>query len=132
MDGNGRDRVGRFADGHAGGPGRPKGFRALAAAIDRATGGGLELVEWALGVFRDPERAHAERAAAHAWLSDRGYGRAINMTEMSLAVEAPRSVLPSGFDVMSDAQKRAAIAEARRRALAGAPLELGEGDDNDE
>lgn len=129
MDGNGRDRVGRFADGHAGGPGRPKGFRALAAAIDRATGGGLELVEWALGVFRDPERTHAERSAAHAWLGDRGYGKPVNMTEMSLAVDAPRSVLPVGFDAMPREAKLAVIADIRARALAGATLALGAGDD---
>ena len=68
-------------------PGRPKGFKGVARLIAKETRDGAELVEWALAVWRDEERPFAERAAAHAWLSDRGLGRPLQMLELAAHLE---------------------------------------------
>lgn len=48
------------------------------------TGDASELVDWALEVWRDKDRPHAERAAAHAWLSDRCLGRPMASAELTV------------------------------------------------
>ena len=96
--------TGRFALGHAKTGGRPKGFAGVARMIMEATEDGAELVEWALATWRDPNRSHAERAAAHAWLSDRGLGKAVAMHELAVTAEVtPR--LPDNLGSMSLADR---------------------------
>lgn len=117
MDETGRSQRGRFAVGHApiAGAGRPKGFAAVARAIMRETSDGLELVQWALAVWRDPkmEHTHAERAAAHAWLSDRALGKAIASVDLVAAVDVQTSMptLPASWRELPADQRRAWLAQ---------------------
>lgn len=85
-----------------------------------ATGDGAELVQWALDTWRDPERSHAERAAAHAWLSDRGLGKAVAQHELNITAAVPQ--LPPNIGAMSR-DERVAWFKANRPELL-----LGEGD----
>lgn len=66
--------------------GRPRGFVGVAAAIGIATNNGEDLVKYALEVWRDTKRPHAERWMAFVWLSDRGLGKP--MTSVELTVHA--------------------------------------------
>ena len=113
-----------FKPGQSGNPaGRPRGFRGVAAQIMAETDDGAELVAWALRVWRDPGRfhTHAERAAAHAWLSDRALGRPLQATELHAVVQAGPT-LPSDWDSRSPESRRAYLdeVEAGTRQLAGA------------
>lgn len=74
--------------------GRPKGFAGVARMIMAETRDGAELVEWALCIWRDERLDIKDRMAAYQWLSDRGLGKPVQMTEL-----AP----PGGFtDEMDD------------------------------
>ncbi len=92
--------------------GRPRGFAGVAAEIMRQTRNGAELVEWALDVFRDTKRPHAERAAAHAWLADRGLGRPVSVVD--LEVRAGDGVRRD-FSHLSDAEIDEVLARTRGR-----------------
>lgn len=109
--------------------GRGRGFRGMAKQIGEATGDGAELVEWALAVFRDSERTHAERAAAHAWLSDRYAGKPLSSHEIVAAVTTTTIGPPLGWDALSLEQRRAALVqlESGQRSLPALPY----GDDGD-
>jgi hypothetical protein len=113
--------TGRFAVGNSGG-GRPKGWSTIAKMVAEATSDGRELVEFALATFRDPERTHGERMAAHAWLSDRGYGRPVQATEIYAEVSA--GVRPN-FGAMT-IEERIAYLKVHRPDL---DLQLGAGDE---
>jgi len=99
-----RDNVGRFAQGWHGGPGRPAGYAAVARRILAETHDGDDLVAWALAVWRDPKRTHAERAAMHAWLADRALGRPVQAIAASVLTEQA-SELPDNFDELPDAER---------------------------
>ena len=95
-----------FVPGQSGNPsGRPKGFKGTAADIARRTKEFTTLVDYAMSVWQDPNRSHAERWEAFEWLSDRGMGRAVNVSEMSVAVEASTHVLPATWDSLSRADR---------------------------
>jgi hypothetical protein len=80
-----RQSNGRFAPGASGNrSGRPRGAAGTARKILDETQQGDELVEWALTVWRDSARTHAERAAMHAWLADRALGKAMQTSELTL------------------------------------------------
>lgn len=77
---------GRFVAGQSGNPtGRPKGF---AAIIREETREGAELVAYMLAVLRHPKQPTALRMAAAQWLADRGFGRAVNVVEADITVDA--------------------------------------------
>ena len=77
---------GRFVPGVSGNPqGRPKGF---AAIIREETREGAELVAYMLAVLRHPKQPTALRMAAAQWLADRGFGRAVNVVEATVDVDA--------------------------------------------
>lgn len=78
-----RDQRGRFVPGVSGNVrGRPRGFAGVAEKILSETDDGAELVRYALEIWRDPSRPFAERNAMHAWLSDRGLGKAVAQHEL--------------------------------------------------
>ena len=65
--------------------GRPKG---LAALVRQETREGAELVAYMLAVLRHPKQPTALRMAAAQWLADRGFGRAVNVVEADITVDA--------------------------------------------
>jgi hypothetical protein len=79
--------------------GNPKGSSKRAAQIARLvrsnTGDGLELVEFALAVFRGDHDADLDqRIDMMKWLADRGYGKAVETVEV-VEDKAASAVLPT-------------------------------------
>lgn len=69
-----------FKPGQSGNPGgRPKGAAGVAKLIHEATGGGKELVEWALTIWRDATNTMTDRKWAFDWLSNRYMGTPVSM-----------------------------------------------------
>jgi hypothetical protein len=89
--------------------GRSRGFKGVAKLIATETRDGAELVEWALSVFRDPDRTYSERAAAHQWLSDRYLGKPLSSHEIVAAVATHTIGPPAGWDAMPLEQRRAIL-----------------------
>lgn len=83
-----RNSAGQFLPGHRSRGGRPKGFAGLAKLVQESTGDGAELVEFALAVFRDPNRTMPERMQAHQWLSLRGFGQPVAQHEIHADIVA--------------------------------------------
>lgn len=75
---------GRFLPGNGAtaGPGRPKG---LAALVQAETRDGAELVAFMLRVLRTSEQKTALRMQAAQWLADRGFGKAVQVLEGTMA-----------------------------------------------
>lgn len=72
---------GRFLPGNNANPGgRPKGF---AAMIREQTGGGKELVDFALKILRSRLEDTRVRLQAMEWLADRGFGKAVQSHEVT-------------------------------------------------
>lgn len=79
---------GRFQKGSSGNPGgRPRAPGEMARLIRTETKGGKELVDYALKVYRDPASAEANKRWAHDWLSDRGFGKAVQAIDLHVAGE---------------------------------------------
>jgi len=115
-----RDHRGRFAPGHKGLGGRPRGFAGMARMIAEETGGGSELVAYALGVLRDADASHDRRWAALTWLADRAFGKPAATVDVSVSTPAS---LPPDWSILSPAQRVAWLD-------AHAPLALGPGGDS--
>ncbi|MBX3159603.1 MAG: hypothetical protein KF773_26765 [Deltaproteobacteria bacterium] len=122
--------------GRSGNPaGRPKGFAGVAARIMAETRDGAELVEWALAVWRDAARSHRERAEAHAWLSDRGLGKAVATVELHASLASTTRDEDDAFALQLDGlsieqlEQLEALEAERARILAGvgARLQLTDG-----
>lgn len=78
-----RDARGRLLPGHTANPGgRTNRRKGLARLIRDATNDGADLVEFAMSVFANESKAytHAQQCEMHAWLSDRGFGKAVAPT----------------------------------------------------
>jgi len=102
--------------------GRPKGFAGVARMIMRETHDGAELVQWALDVWRDPQRAHAERERAHAWLSDRCLGKPLQQAQLLAVIgHANAPSLPIEWDSWSLEQRRHYLDRLRADAIGARP-----------
>lgn len=82
----------RWKPGQSGNPsGRPKGFKGLAAMIQKETGDGKELIEFALRIFRGlpDEKTKVAPSLQMRWdamcfLVDRGYGKAVTPIDLTV------------------------------------------------
>ncbi len=116
-----RDTAGRFRAGHRApaGSGRPRGFRGLAKLVAEETRDGAELAEFVLGIFRDPDADPKMRWDALTWLSDRGFGKPIAVSDMSIAIEAPSATgLPGGWAQLTREDREHWLATNMPKALA--------------
>jgi hypothetical protein len=119
MDDNGsRTDLGRFARGHAGGPGRPR--CAITAALRRQHDP-EKIAAFLLGVIEDKEASMKDRLRAAELVQDRLEGRSV-ATSVSVRHTAPS--LPPAWSTMSPIERGAFL---DRLALAPA---VG-GDDGD-
>lgn len=85
--------------GQSGNPGgRPGGTLGFAKAIQRATMNGEKLWKIALGIAEN-ERAHnRDRLDAVAWLADRGFGKALDISSMLSEDDVDRIARVNGVD----------------------------------
>lgn len=82
-----------FVKGQSGNPGgRPRGAAEMARLIRKATNDGASLVKHAVKVWRDPKASERSRAWAHEWLTDRGFGRAVQSVDLNVGGEIEVSV----------------------------------------
>lgn len=103
--------------------GRPRGFAGVAKRIMRETRDGAELVEYALGVWRNPSSDSKDRWAAFAWLSDRGLGKPLQTIDLSAAIEEVPSGPPIDLSRLG-ADELAQLESIYRRALAPEPIDV--------
>jgi hypothetical protein len=73
-----RDPHGRFVKGNKEGSGRPKGLAELARSVCK---GGTELVAFYCRVWHDEGQDIKYRLQAADWLGDRGWGKAVQISE---------------------------------------------------
>lgn len=74
--------------GQSGNPaGRPKAVAAMARAIRDATNDGADLVKWALKIWLDPTTKMVDRRWAHDWLTERGFGKALQAIDLQVGGE---------------------------------------------
>lgn len=75
-----------FVKGQSGNKrGRPKGttgFKGLAQDIRRRTKDGKELIDFAMKMFRDEKNLHHVRWDAFVWLTERGFGKAVQTIDV--------------------------------------------------
>ena len=103
-----RDANGKFLKGVSGNKaGRPKGFAGLAAMIREETSDGRELVDFAVKVFRGNSYPVRERWLAHAWLSDRGFGKPIMAIDLQARVGQVAAQSPVDFALLNEEQMAA-------------------------
>lgn len=70
-----------YQPGQSGNPGgRPKGLMPL---IREMTADGVELVDFHLAMMRDPKNVPTDRLRAAQWLTERGFGKAVERVEVS-------------------------------------------------
>lgn len=85
-----------WVKGKSGNPkGAPKRSNMLARLIRENTEDGLELVKWSLSVLRDETQPIDARQTERQWLSDRGWGKAVE----TIVLEDERATAPEGFPV---------------------------------
>ena len=108
-----RDASGRFAVGHRGGPGRPRGTNITAAIRAVVDPHALAMRLWSIAM--DPKTPVREAREACALITNRLEG---SVVQRSVTLTA-NAILPPGFDALSQDQKLAALLDVRERALAG-------------
>ena len=115
---DGRTERGTFAPGHAGGPGRSKGYAAVAKAILDRTGGGVDLVDHAIAVWRSDVEPPDRRWAAFCWLADRAIGKAVapSVVDLKATIDAGPS-LPPNWRQLGPDERRAYLDAVAARAL---------------
>lgn len=103
--------------------GRSKLGPGIARQIAAATRDGEDLVEFVLGVWKDPESSPRQRWQALEWLTDRGAGKAMQASEVSLAIDAavgsagaPR--LPADWTELTGSERHDWLREHAPLALA--------------
>ncbi len=103
MDENGgRDGVGRFAPGHGGGPGRPRGQTASAEL--RRQGDPERIAARLLQIIDAPETSTKDRLVAITLYFDRTEGKAL-ATSLTARVE-PEKLLPENWSSLPLEAKR--------------------------
>lgn len=89
MPNSDRDSTGKFKSGFSGNPrGSPLASRILSQWVRELTGDGQALVDFLLSVVRDPGERTSDRMQAATILLDRGYGRAVQQTEIDAQLTA--------------------------------------------
>jgi hypothetical protein len=95
----------------------------VAREIMRQTDNGTELVKWALERWRNPELSDDARERAHAWLADRGLGKAVANVEIHAQLtQGEPDADDDEYDQLSIEQLRALVEadqeyERRRAAI---------------
>jgi hypothetical protein len=110
MISQGRDESGRFAQGNAGGPGRPR--RSVEVEYLATLGDMVSLEDWAEVVARALADAKSGDANARAWLAKHLLGGSPS-TLMNLAAQEQRGATPDAdIDALSAKQQVAADSKA--------------------
>lgn len=122
-----RDTRGRFGSGNRYGRGRPKTSitRELRRQTDTAA-----VARFFVDLVLDPKAPMRERLQAAQMITDRLEGKAVSR---SITMHATASaLLPPGFDQMTAGARAHVLDDLERRALAGDPLLLDVGGNDDE
>lgn len=110
----------RWKKGVSGNPGgMPKSVKILRDLIGERTNDGLELVEFALDVMRGTKpgmEAAMAREYAHAWLSDRYFGKPKQALDIS-GQATPQQLAALVALQLSPHERRNRIAELKERAI---------------
>ena len=114
-----------FQPNQSGNPGgRPKAAVEMARLIREATADGAVLVAFALEALKAKDAA--SRNYAHQWLSDRGFGKALQTVDvLDTAAITPEQMAMLNALHMTPHERRARIAELRAKAavVATGPIE---------
>lgn len=80
-----RDEHGRFIKGASGNPGGKR--LGLSEQARAATHDGAELIRFFVDTFRDEAQDRKIRLQAAEWLADRGWGKAVQQTDLNVTSE---------------------------------------------
>lgn len=120
MGSNGRTDLGRFAQGHPGGPGRSHTPRMAITNALRRLHDPDAIAAFLLGVIADASAPLRDRVAAAGMVTDRLEGKA----PQHLAITATATALPAGWHAMSAVERVRYL-----DALEHQPRQLTEGDE---
>lgn len=98
-----------FVKGQSGNPGgRCSGAAVMARLIRKETRDGAELVDYALHVYRNSSDDKNVQWA-HAWLSDRGFGKAIQSVDIELAGQLGDAATPANVGLLTLDQRKSML-----------------------
>ena len=97
--------------------GRPSGSAGLAKYIADRTNNGQELIDRLIEMSRDSKTPMRERLQATQLLIDRGYGRAMQPSEIMLHMESSTFVYPADWAQLERAQRVEFLQGHRREKM---------------